>query len=354
MNKKIISLLTAAALSAGMGTAFAADANNVDVVVNGAKISFNDQNAVIENDRTLIPARGAFEAMGCTVAWDGETRTVTVKNGRNTKIATLTIDSDKMNVVTYTSLFDSTTEEITLDVPAQIMNDRTMIPLRAVGEAMGATVAWDGETYTASITTSEGEKLEAKKEQLTSGSSTKNETKEDEVTEGEAVEDETAEAVAPEFVSLSLSEGEAEAENEVVVLLNLSGMNLYPEQCVSGVSLGLNYDSSVLELKSAELVNGDEVITNSLGAMNAEFKKSVLKASYVTIDSDAAAKADGAVMKVTFTVLSDAATEVSISEAYDTKRGYDTSVIFSNADSKTTKIQGTDLVIDSTPLTVND
>lgn len=344
MNKKIIGLLMVAALSSSMGTAFAADADNVDVIVNGAKITFNDQNALIESDRTLIPARGAFEAMGCSVAWDGETRTVTVKNSRNTKIATLAIDSSVMKVVTYTSLFDSTTEEITLDVPAQIMNDRTMIPLRAVGEAMGATVAWDGETYTASITTSEGEKLAEKKEQLANSVSA----------EDEDSANDTGEVAVPEFVSLSLSEGEAQAENEVVVLLNLNGMNLYPEYCVSAVSLGLNYDSSVLELKSAELVNGDEVIGNAMGAVNPKFKDSMLKAAYVTIDKENSVKEDASVMKITFTALTDEATEVSVSEGYDTELGYDTSIVLNDANNNTIKIKGTDLVINSAALTVND
>ena len=32
---------------------------------------------------------------------------------------------------------------ITIDVPAQTLNDRTVIPLRAVAESLGKTVFWD-------------------------------------------------------------------------------------------------------------------------------------------------------------------------------------------------------------------
>ena len=56
-----------------------------------------------------------------------------------------------MKVVTFTSVISSESEEVKLDVPAQIINDRTLIPLRAASEALGAEVSWDGDTYTAYV-----------------------------------------------------------------------------------------------------------------------------------------------------------------------------------------------------------
>ena len=41
---------------------------------------------------------------------------------------------------------------VTLDVPAQIINSRTMVPARAVSEALGCNVNWDGGTKTVTIT----------------------------------------------------------------------------------------------------------------------------------------------------------------------------------------------------------
>ena len=38
--------------------------------------------------------------------------------------------------------------EVVLDVPAQTINDRTMIPVRAIFEALGAEVSWNGDTQT--------------------------------------------------------------------------------------------------------------------------------------------------------------------------------------------------------------
>ena len=40
----------------------------------------------------------------------------------------------------------------TLDVPAQIINDRTLVPVRAISEAFECVVSWSSETKTVTIT----------------------------------------------------------------------------------------------------------------------------------------------------------------------------------------------------------
>ena len=100
------------------------------------------QMPVIVEGRTLVPLRSVFEALGATVEWDNETRSVASVKGDVT--VTLAVDSKEMTV-------NGTVK--TLDVPAQIMNDRTMVPVRAVAEAFGANVNWDNETRTVVITT---------------------------------------------------------------------------------------------------------------------------------------------------------------------------------------------------------
>ena len=100
-----------------------------------------DVPAQIINDRTMVPLRAIFEALGATVEWNNETRTVTSEKG-DTKIS-LTIDDTNLYV---------NGEAKVLDVPAQIVNDRTMVPARAIAEAYGCKVEWDGETRTVTIT----------------------------------------------------------------------------------------------------------------------------------------------------------------------------------------------------------
>lgn len=115
--------------------------NLVTVYLNSNIISF-EQPATIKNGRTLVPLRAIFEAMGATVDWNDSTKTVTSKLGSTT--IQLTIGSN--------ILYKNGTA-VALDVPAQLINGYTMVPARAVAEAFGADVDWDGDTQTVYITT---------------------------------------------------------------------------------------------------------------------------------------------------------------------------------------------------------
>lgn len=120
--------------------AVTAHADDITVTVNGAEVEF-DQAPVIDNDRTLVPMRAIFEAIGAEVEWDNETRTVTSKKGET--VIRLTIGSAEMVVDEKTVL---------LDVPAKIVGDRTMVPVRAISEALSCDVQWLGDTRTVVIT----------------------------------------------------------------------------------------------------------------------------------------------------------------------------------------------------------
>lgn len=107
--------------------------HDISVFLDGMELEF-DQPPLLQNDRTLVPARKIFEEMGATVLWNDETKTViTEKDG--VKI-TLTIGEQIMY---------KNGEAFILDVPAVIVNSRTLVPLRAVSEALGCKVDWDGE-----------------------------------------------------------------------------------------------------------------------------------------------------------------------------------------------------------------
>ena len=113
---------------------------NIRVFVDGVQLVF-DQPPIIQNGRTLVPLRGIFEALGAHVTWDGPTQTVTaIKPG---VVISLRIGS---NILVRNNV------NITLDVPAQILNGRTLVPVRAIAESFGADVLWDGPTYTVVIT----------------------------------------------------------------------------------------------------------------------------------------------------------------------------------------------------------
>jgi tetratricopeptide (TPR) repeat protein len=102
--------------------------------VNGAQVTF-DVLPVIQNDRTLVPFRAISESLKAEVAWNPANNTVTVtKNGVEVK---LTIGSK-------TALVNG--KEVALETPAQLINGRTLIPLRFLSEAFSAEVQWEPTT----------------------------------------------------------------------------------------------------------------------------------------------------------------------------------------------------------------
>ncbi len=117
--------------------------DNISVTLNGTPITF-DQPPIIKEGRTLVPVRAIFEALGADVVWDSDTRTVTAT--REDTTVKMTIDKSE---------FYKNEATITLDVPAQIVNDRTLVPVRAISEAFDADVDWNADTRTVIITKEE-------------------------------------------------------------------------------------------------------------------------------------------------------------------------------------------------------
>ncbi len=112
----------------------------IKIYIEGTRQEFNDP-IVIQEGRTLVPMRAFFEAMGADVNWDPDTRTaIGVRGGIEVRIP---IDSIHPTV---------NQQRVTIDVPARIIEGRTYIPLRFVGEALGDEVGWDGDTRTITIT----------------------------------------------------------------------------------------------------------------------------------------------------------------------------------------------------------
>lgn len=95
---------------------------------------------VVVDGRTLVPVRAIFEALGATVEWDQETQTATGTRGDTTVI--IQID----NTTAYVN-----GEARTLDVPAQLVESRTLVPARFVSEALECNVTWDQATQTAAV-----------------------------------------------------------------------------------------------------------------------------------------------------------------------------------------------------------
>lgn len=92
----------------------------------------------VQNNRTYLPLRYVAYACGIgdnSIRWDNDSQTAYLAH--NGEIMAVRVGS---KVITVGG------REVTTDAPAEIVQDRVMLPLRAVAEAFGCDVRWDGTT----------------------------------------------------------------------------------------------------------------------------------------------------------------------------------------------------------------
>ncbi|WP_284644670.1 stalk domain-containing protein [Paenibacillus silviterrae] len=143
-NKQLVRIaLSISLLFSAIPTVTATPADVTPIVfIDGKRTSFDVPPTVV-NGTTLVPLRKIFESLGAEIAWNGDTRTVSAKKGDVSITYTIGDTVSKKNTV-----------DINLPVPGQIIEGSTMVPLRFVGEALGATVGWDSPSRTITISSS--------------------------------------------------------------------------------------------------------------------------------------------------------------------------------------------------------
>ena len=119
-----------------------AHAQDISVTVNGEPVQFKDIGPQQINGRTMVPVRGVLEKLGATISYNNQTQTVTA--------STPTIDI-QLKIGARTAIVNA--NNVVLDVPAQSIRDHTFVPLRFLGEALGASLKWDAATRTVVIVT---------------------------------------------------------------------------------------------------------------------------------------------------------------------------------------------------------
>lgn len=122
----------------------AASAADISIVVNGNKIETEAPPIIVE-DRTLVPLRAISEALGCDVAWDGNTNGVTLTDGQYLYFTWIGKDT------AFKSTGSALESSCKMDVAPLITNDRTMVPLRAIAELFGAEVDWKAASSTVTV-----------------------------------------------------------------------------------------------------------------------------------------------------------------------------------------------------------
>ena len=341
MKKKILSAAVAAACIAAMMPAAFAEINPV-VEVNNREIVFPDQKPVIleQENRTMVPARGIFEYMGAIVNWDDEKQLVDIKQGG--KQIQIVIGEPTMTVYTYSAqnLFAAPAkEEITLDAPPRLMNDRTMIPLRAISESLGAKVDWVEDENKVTIFTKDYVAPVVEDNSSSTGNTGSD-------TQTPAETDKTEKALT---FSLTADKTTAEVGDTVEVTVSIANI---PEGVeYSGFSLALVYDKSKFEYidGSAKIENVDNSAYTYV--INSKLEDRVKMVAAISNSSKETVKQNGNFVKMSFKVLSNERGSIKLSNRYNDKTGYDINLLCKKGNE--TEIIDSTINIDTTPVTIN-
>ena len=231
MKRKLTALLLATVTALSSTATIFAD-GEITVKLNDSDVAF-DQAPVVESGRTLVPFRAILESMGVTVDWDGATKTITCT--KDDKTVTLTIGASEIDI-------DGV--KTALDVPAKIINGRTLVPLRAVSESFDAEVNWVADTKTIEIKTAVSE----------------NATEETSETTTEETTEETSEVASTKSAPLSTYEvkdddGTVLIEASVYIGENVAKLNSTAQKIVNEYASKLSAE----ECLKAALENGSSI-----------------------------------------------------------------------------------------------
>lgn len=128
---------------------YASTGSVITVTLDGELLNF-DQPPIAVNGRTLVPVRVIFEALGAEVVWDPSDQSIFAYRSSDGRAVLLYLND---TVMAYQPETDAEAVAIELDVPPMAVNNRTLVPVRAIAEGFDCTVDWDQVNQQVVITT---------------------------------------------------------------------------------------------------------------------------------------------------------------------------------------------------------
>ena len=139
--KKLFGFFTAVMCALLIMSSAVCAEGDIKVILDGGEVGF-DVPPMIIKDRTMVPMRAVFEALGADVEWDEATRTVTARR-----------DDTELLIVPDSDVMIKNSQPVRLDAGCVIIDGRTLVPVRAVSEAFGCNVSWEQDTRSVIIKT---------------------------------------------------------------------------------------------------------------------------------------------------------------------------------------------------------
>ncbi|PHJ38133.1 copper amine oxidase [Desulforamulus profundi] len=154
MRKSLLCLLCGGMLFFSPVTAGAAITHEAKIVINNAPVVIpgGDQPAIILNGRTYVPLRVISEHLGTQVQWLPETKQVVIATANN---LTLTVPERPGKQKDVQIVIDGKALQVSPQLGQTFITamNRTVVPFRVVGEALGCEVSWQQSSRTVEIKT---------------------------------------------------------------------------------------------------------------------------------------------------------------------------------------------------------
>ncbi len=141
MKRKVFPFIAVCAIVGGLviGSGACVSANGISVIVDGVAL---DTQVFIEDGVSMVAMRDIFEAVGMNVNWEGLNSNIYATKG-----------SKQLKMTVGETAYTKNGEQAELSVAPRIVDGKTYVPLRAVGDVLGADVDWNEDSKVITITT---------------------------------------------------------------------------------------------------------------------------------------------------------------------------------------------------------
>ncbi len=266
----------------------------------------------------MVPVRRICEIFDASCDWYGDERKIIINTPDNITRVFLYLDKDTFRIFTFTSVITGDAEDLTLDAPLKIVDDRTMVPFEQLCKALKGECVWSEDKTSVKVNVP-----------------------------AELSEDRAE-------IYLKADTQDVNAGDEVTVQIMAKNLDVSDEFAFIGYSAGVIFDKNAFEYVSSHLVGNTDPTVEYVRAENTNFTNDSIKTVCINPVSFDYSDDEVCIGKVVFKALTDDGGEIKLSNRIYTI-GDDTSLVYSHDETGAyvNLSRGTQLKIDTTAITLN-
>ncbi len=317
MKKKLISIILAALVLLPSG----AFANTVPEIFSseGRQICLDVPAGMYKDGVLMVPVRRVCEIFDANCDWYGDTRSIIIDSKDNITRIFLYLDKPEFRIFTFTSIISGEAQDLMLEAPLEIVEDRTMVPFEQICKALNGECIWSDDKTQVTVNVPLPEKEIKKAEIYLAGD------------------------------TADVSQGE-----EVTIKIMGKNLGILEGFGLSGISAGVIFDKEKFEHVSTDLADAEGNIVESAKFENKAFTKDSVKTVCFGTKSLGYGDEDVCIGKIVLKALTDDGGEVKLSNRVYTI-GQDTELVYMDekGESIATISKAAHLVIHTDPAVFN-